>query len=70
VTRPTDDNALTKAYHRLLCWDIEKAPAVTRIADKALNPLIGKSLVIYARKPFAHEQPDTPRPDRSRHVAA
>ena len=26
-------------------------PAVTRWADRALNPLIGKSLVVYAAKP-------------------
>jgi SAM-dependent methyltransferase len=49
--RPVDDNRLVRAYHRLLCWDIEKAPFVTRVADRALNPLIGKSVVVYARKP-------------------
>jgi SAM-dependent methyltransferase len=39
------------AYHRLLVWDIVKAPALTRTADRVLNPLIGKSLVVYLRKP-------------------
>ena len=28
-----------------------KRPAATRVAERALNPLIGKSLVLYARKP-------------------
>jgi SAM-dependent methyltransferase len=79
VTRPIDDNRFTKAYHRLLCWDIEKAPAATRLADQALNPLIGKSLVVYARKPFAFEntapqnsaaQNSADRPDGSRRVVA
>ena len=37
--------------HRLLVWDIVKAPALTRTADRVLNPLIGKSLVVYVRKP-------------------
>jgi hypothetical protein len=31
-----------------------KAPRATRWADKALNPLIGKSLVVYLHKPL-HE---------------
>ena len=46
-----DDNPLVKAYHQLLVWDITKAPFVTRAADTVLNPLIGKSIVIYAKKP-------------------
>jgi SAM-dependent methyltransferase len=46
-----DAHPLARAYHRLLVWDITRHPPVTRIADRALNPLIGKSLVLYARKP-------------------
>jgi cyclopropane fatty-acyl-phospholipid synthase-like methyltransferase len=46
-----DDNPLVKAYHRLLVWDIEKAPKLTRWTEKALNPVLGKSLVLYATKP-------------------
>jgi len=46
-----DDHPLVTAYHRLLVWDIMKAPRLTRTADRALNPLIGKSLVVYAVKP-------------------
>ena len=46
-----DNHPLASAYHRLLVWDIMRKPAVTRVADRALNPLIGKSLVIYASKP-------------------
>jgi len=41
------------AYHRLLVWDIEKAPTVTRGAERILNPLVGKSLVVYLVKPQA-----------------
>ena len=47
-----DDHPLARAYHRLLVWDIMKRPAVTRLAERALNPLIGKSVVIYADKPL------------------
>jgi SAM-dependent methyltransferase len=46
-----DDHPLAHAYHRLLVWQIMKNPAVMRLADQALNPLIGKSVVIYAVKP-------------------
>jgi SAM-dependent methyltransferase len=38
-------------YKQLLEWDIVRAPAVTRVADRVLNPVLGKSLVLYARKP-------------------
>jgi len=43
-----DDHPAAQAYHRLLVWDIMKKPAATRLAEQALNPLIGKSVVVYA----------------------
>jgi SAM-dependent methyltransferase len=46
-----DSHPLARAYHRLLVWEIMKRPAVMRLADRALNPLIGKSIVVYAVKP-------------------
>jgi SAM-dependent methyltransferase len=48
-----DDHPAVRAYHRLLVWDIMKKPLATRLAERALNPLIGKSLVLYLRKPDA-----------------
>jgi SAM-dependent methyltransferase len=48
-----DGHPLARAYHRLLVWDIVKRPKVTRLAERALDPVIGKSLVIYAEKPQA-----------------
>ena len=45
-----DEHRLVKAYHRLLVWDITSAPAVTRLAERALNPVLGKSVVIYGVK--------------------
>jgi SAM-dependent methyltransferase len=41
----------SRTYHRLLVWDIMRKPLVTRAAEWALNPVLGKSLVIYADKP-------------------
>ena len=48
-----DAHPAVRAYHRLLVWDIMRRPAFTRLSEAALNPLIGKSLVIYARKPIS-----------------
>ncbi|MGZ6852363.1 MAG: class I SAM-dependent methyltransferase [Nocardioidaceae bacterium] len=45
------DHVLAKGYHRLLVWDIMKRPWLTRTADRLLNPVIGKSLVLYLTKP-------------------
>jgi hypothetical protein len=46
-----DTHPLVRAYHRLLVWDITAHTPVTRIPEALLNPALGKSLVIYARKP-------------------
>jgi SAM-dependent methyltransferase len=45
------DPAPVRAYHRLLVWDIVRKPRATRVAEQALNPLIGKSVVLYLSKP-------------------
>jgi SAM-dependent methyltransferase len=46
-----DDHPATRAYHRMLVWDMMRRPWPTRIAEAALAPLIGKSVVLYLRKP-------------------
>jgi len=51
VGTTNDEHPAVKAYHRLLVWDIMKAPKLTRYAERVLNPLIGKSMIIYLRKP-------------------
>ena len=45
-----DTNWLVKQYHRLLVWDLMKNPAVTRVLEKTMNPIMGKSVVMYFRK--------------------
>ena len=45
-----DDHPLVAAYHRLLVWDMMKKPQATRLLERLLNPLMGKSLVVYCRK--------------------
>jgi SAM-dependent methyltransferase len=50
-----NDKALpVRAYHQLLVWDIVGTPVISKItkaAEKALNPVLGKSFVVYASKP-------------------
>ena len=51
---PTNDtNPLVQAYLKLLVWDITDAPKLTRWTEKVLNPVLGKSLVLYSKKPEA-----------------
>ncbi len=45
------NNRIVDAYHRVLVWDMMKAPRLTRVTERVLNPLIGKSLVVYLKKP-------------------
>jgi SAM-dependent methyltransferase len=67
-----DDHPLARAYHRLLVWEIMKRPASMRLADRALNPLIGKSIVVYAAKPAiaAGAGRDSARDENARHDGA
>jgi SAM-dependent methyltransferase len=45
------ENALTRAYHKVLVWDMMSAPKLTRVSERVLNPVLGKSVVLYFRKP-------------------
>jgi SAM-dependent methyltransferase len=49
---PANDGAwLPRQYHRFLVWDIVRRPRAVRRLERALNPLLGKSLVLYLQKP-------------------
>lgn len=48
-----DDHPLARAYHRLLVWEIVQRPRLLQLAGRVLDPLMGKSLVLYFRKPMA-----------------
>ena len=45
-----DNNWLIKQYHRFLVWDLMDRPAFTRLLERTLNPIMGKSVVMYFRK--------------------
>ncbi len=38
---------LVQLYHRMLVWDLMHKPLMTRILDRLLNPIMGKSIVMY-----------------------
>lgn len=45
-----EDSRLVNLYHRFLVWDMFKRPAAVRLLARILNPLMGKSLVLYFQK--------------------
>ena len=53
-----NEHPAVKAYHRLLVWDMMSKPVLTRAAEAALNPVVGKSVALYFEKPVV----DAPRP--------
>lgn len=44
------DSKIVNLYHKLLVWDLMKKPKLTSFIDKLLNPILGKSLVLYFKK--------------------
>ena len=45
-----DTHPLVKAYHQLLTWQITDNPLPLQLAEAVTAPLIGKSMVVYARR--------------------
>ncbi|MEA3078118.1 MAG: hypothetical protein QOF60_3026 [Actinomycetota bacterium] len=48
-----NEHPLVKAYHRVLVWDLTSRPLPLQVAERVLQPAIGKSLVLYALKAAA-----------------
>jgi ubiquinone/menaquinone biosynthesis C-methylase UbiE len=42
-----DTSRLIKTYHKFLVWDLIKKPWLTQTMERLLNPLMGKSVVMY-----------------------
>ena len=45
-----EDALLPRLYHRFLVWDLTARPRATRAIERSLNPVLGKSLVVYLAK--------------------
>ena len=41
------EHPVVAAYHKLLVWDLMRRPKVTQLTEALLNPLVGKSVVMY-----------------------
>ena len=68
--RAVGESRPVRAYHRLLEWDIVKRPRLTRTVERVLNPVLGKSLVLYAAKPALRRSPVEDRAEASDGAAA
>jgi hypothetical protein len=44
------DSAAVRRYHGFLAWQITRQPRWLATVDRALNPVLGKSLVVYTQK--------------------
>ena len=49
-----EDSCSVNLYNRFLTWDIMATPPFTRFLDRLLNPVLGKSLVVYFKKKRHH----------------
>lgn len=45
-----NDALPAKLYHRFLVWQIENHPTPVDLLERALDPVLGKSVVVYTRK--------------------
>lgn len=46
----TNERAPVRLYHRFLIWDLMQQPRLTYWLDRLLNPIMGKSLVMYFQR--------------------
>ena len=65
-----DDALPARLYHRFLVYDMMRRPLWTRTLESALNPVLGKSLVVYTRKPASSGRSRKPQRQRRRTRAA
>ncbi len=46
-----EEAVVARLYHRFLVYDLMRKPRWTRSLERALNPMLGKSVVLYAQRP-------------------
>ena len=61
-----DDALPARLYHRFLVYDMMRRPGWSRGLERALNPVLGKSLVVYIERPADDVLSARPRPSRRR----
>jgi SAM-dependent methyltransferase len=55
------DARIARRYHDFLVWELTNRPRWTRALERALSPVLGKSLVVYADKPRPRETSEAAR---------
>lgn len=45
-----DEHFLIRHYHRFLVWDLLEKPRLSHVMEQGLNPIMGKSVVMYFQK--------------------
>jgi ubiquinone/menaquinone biosynthesis C-methylase UbiE len=45
-----ETSTLIALYHRLLVWDLMQKPWITQTLERVLNPVMGKSVIMYFKK--------------------
>jgi ubiquinone/menaquinone biosynthesis C-methylase UbiE len=48
--RKNKQHKIVELYHRILVWDLMQRPWLTQTLERLLNPIMGKSIVMYFRK--------------------
>ena len=56
---PEDGGTLPRWYERALVWEIEHAPTPLGALERVLNPVLGKSVVLYFDRPTAAPAPQS-----------
>ena len=59
--RTDPQHPLVTTYHRFLVWDLMKKPWISRTLERLLNPILGKSIVMY----YVATESDYPNPEIS-----
>ncbi len=59
-----NQHPLVRIYRRFLTWEIMQKPRLTRVLDQLLNPLMGKSLVLYFRRNDGFDEILNPKNER------
>ncbi len=52
-----EDATVARLYHRFLVYDLMRRPRWTRSLERTLDPVLGKSIVLYARRPQSTSAP-------------
>jgi SAM-dependent methyltransferase len=51
-----ENSRLVNRYHGFLTWNLLKKPPLMQFLERLLNPILGKSLVVYCKKPTQRQR--------------